>query len=532
MRKLFILIVICLGVGAILWADRWLDRHWRVQQQLEHQATSDLMALRLKNGLSSRFDAVEALAALFVLHPNTTQQEFNHFASFLLKTNPPIKALQYADADTRITYTYPLKGNEITIQKPIVLRDDPTRGPFVRKAISQKEASLQGPFELRQGGRGVVIRMPIFDESRFLGLAIGVFDLDALLKEALNGMDTQEMKFRLADEEGNVFLGEAQLSDNRWQVKNLPAADVIWSLGIGPKANDERELVRTRLLIWLSGTGLLLSILMVVAAFWIRADRLVKMVEKRTRDLSRVNSEMAKEIAHHQKTALNLERYKDKLARLNAHLLMDIERERAAIADAIHDDLAQRLTAFKMELSWVKKRLTPQQDKLSKKINQMADDLGNTIRSVKQMCYNLRPIMLDEVGLIGALQWYVADFNTRHKARVHLSVSPADIEVQPALGMGIFRIVQEALVNSVQHAGATQIEIALTSSRGEIQAAISDNGKGMDASAIDQDGSFGISSMRERANAHNGLFEMRGQPGKGTFIRVTFPIPSHPDLPV
>lgn len=162
MRRSLLFLTTCLGIAVLVSIDWWQGTHWRAEQELELRSTSKLFQTRLENSIYSRFNAVEALSSLFVLHPGTKPDEFASFSSMLLRANPAIRALQYADSKTRVIYTYPPKGNEVTIRKPMVLLSDPQRGSFTQKTITQKSASVQGPFELRQGGIGLVVRSLLY----------------------------------------------------------------------------------------------------------------------------------------------------------------------------------------------------------------------------------------------------------------------------------------------------------------------------------------------------------------------------------
>ncbi len=142
MQKILLIGVTCIGIAALVFTDRSQVNQWRTEKAIELRATAQLCRNRLENAIASRFNAVEALASLFVLHPETKPEEFAGFAAMLLKFNPPIRALQYADSKTRVTYVYPPKGNEITISKPMLLLEDPKRAPFVKKAINQKSATV------------------------------------------------------------------------------------------------------------------------------------------------------------------------------------------------------------------------------------------------------------------------------------------------------------------------------------------------------------------------------------------------------
>ncbi|MCK5683000.1 hypothetical protein KAJ27_02730 [bacterium] len=117
-RKILLFVIGCIGIAVLILIDQWQIKQWRTGKATELETTSQLFKNRLEQAISTRFSAVESLAALFALNPKTTSREFAYFSSLLLKNNPPVLALQYANSKTQVTYVYPPIGNEITISKP------------------------------------------------------------------------------------------------------------------------------------------------------------------------------------------------------------------------------------------------------------------------------------------------------------------------------------------------------------------------------------------------------------------------------
>jgi PAS domain S-box-containing protein len=291
MRKVLLITITCICVAILILIDRWQVKRWRAEKALELRATSQLCQHRLENAIDSRFKAVESLAALFSLHPETKPEEFAQFASLLLQFNPPIRALQYADSKTRVIYVYPPKGNEITISNPMQLITDHKRGSYVKKAIARKSAVLQGPFELRQGGKGVVVRFPIFISERFIGLSIGVYDVPSLIQEAFSGIDLNQFVFRITDAEGRIFLGPDKLSHD-FQEQSVTLADTKWTLTLSWMESPSNPPILIRMLIWVCGCGFLLSVLMLIRLSWIQEQRLKEIVDERTLELSNSNQSL------------------------------------------------------------------------------------------------------------------------------------------------------------------------------------------------------------------------------------------------
>lgn len=291
MKKIILFGIACIGVATLLFIDRWQETNWRNEEKVELLATSKLFETRLENAIVSRFSAVEALSSLFVINPETKPEEFASFARMLLKTNPPARAFQYANSATRVTYVYPAKGNEITIESPMTLLADSKRGPFVKKAIAQKMSTVQGPFKLRQGGVGLVVRSPIFLMDEFIGLAIGVYDVSILIEEAFAGIDSTEFAIGITDGKGSFFWGSSDILGN-FQEGNVSVADTKWTIRTKKISSSAHSPILYHILVWLFGGGFLLSALLLIYFLWEQTQRLGILVEERTVKLSTALNEI------------------------------------------------------------------------------------------------------------------------------------------------------------------------------------------------------------------------------------------------
>lgn len=288
------------GLCMLVLIDQWQVRQWRSGKISELAITAKLYKNRLEQAVLSRFNAVESLGALFALNPETTPEEFEYFSLLLLKNNHPIRAIQYADPTSRVKYSYPAKGNEITISNPMVLLNDPARRPYTKKAIDQKITTLQGPFELRQGGMGVVVRYPIFKSEKFIGLAIGVYNVEDLVDEVFTEINQNQLYITMSDNKGKIFLGKKHSSE-RSQKQNIHVADSIWTLSLTLKKGLLPTLGIARTLIWVLGCGFILAVLLFLRLSFSHTMRLEKTVQKRTKELSDINKQLANEIAERKK---------------------------------------------------------------------------------------------------------------------------------------------------------------------------------------------------------------------------------------
>jgi PAS domain S-box-containing protein len=218
-----------------------------------------------------------------------------------------------------------------------------------------------------------------------------------------------------------------------------------------------------------------------------------------------------------------LQKSREELRSLTSYLESVRERERTNIAREIHDELAQALTALKMDLSWLDNRLAQAQKPLSDKTKSMHNLIDTTIKTVKRISAELRPGILDDLGLIAAIEWQADEFQNRTGIICHLTVDPWDITVDQERATVIFRIFQETLTNVVRHAQAKKVTVALKERAGKLTLSVRDNGKGITEEQISNAQSFGLIGMRERVHPWRGTVKIRGTPGKGTAVLVNLP---------
>jgi PAS domain S-box-containing protein len=218
-----------------------------------------------------------------------------------------------------------------------------------------------------------------------------------------------------------------------------------------------------------------------------------------------------------------LKQARDQLRRLSASIMANQEKERTAIARELHDELGQVLTALRMDAVWLGERLRQPDPKAGDRALAMCRLIDNTIDDVRGLATRLRPGVLDDLGLIDALEWYIMDFEKRTGIACvfkHGRVPNID-------GIGAtaaYRIVQEALTNVTRHAGATQVKVSLQPEKGMLTLAVVDNGRGFNLQEIAASECLGLAGMRERAGLLGGSLEIRSRPGKGT--KVCFRLPA------
>jgi signal transduction histidine kinase len=217
----------------------------------------------------------------------------------------------------------------------------------------------------------------------------------------------------------------------------------------------------------------------------------------------------------------------ERLRNLSKYLQSSIEQERTSIAREIHDDLGQILSVLKMDLSWFGKRLPKSQTLVDKK-KSMEKVLNEAIKTVKRIITDLRPSLLDDLGLIAAIEWQAEEFQTRSGLECKLTVEPEDFVVDQERSTALFRIFQETLTNIIRHANATNVNISLTKKTSNLVMKVSDDGKGITKEQISHHKSFGLMGIRERAHGFGGNVEIVGIPGRGTTLTVKIPFDEAP----
>lgn len=215
---------------------------------------------------------------------------------------------------------------------------------------------------------------------------------------------------------------------------------------------------------------------------------------------------------------------REQLRALTAHLEQVREEERTRIAREIHDELGQALTGLKMDLSWFATRL-PNQPVMLEKSAAMVKLIDSTVHSVRRLSTELRPAILDNLGLVPAIEWLAQEFQKRTGVACELFATNEELELDQERATALFRICQEALTNVARHAQATSVHIEVDSDGPEITLRIRDNGQGISSDKTKATKSFGLLGMRERALLLGGTFEITGIPGSGTTLTVRVPSP-------
>ena len=248
-------------------------------------------------------------------------------------------------------------------------------------------------------------------------------------------------------------------------------------------------------------------------------------VVRRTTVLSRVNQELRKEITERRFAEEKLRTSLEQLRALAARLQSVREEERTHVAREIHDALGQACTAIKMDLALIGRRATPEQTQLRAKVNsamQLTDDMIVTLRRIAS---ELRPRMLDDLGLSAALESQAQEFENRTGIRCTVILPSKPLTLDEDRSTAVFRIFQESLTNVTRHAQATRVEAVLSVENGQLIFKVGDNGRGIDPKEVRGRKSLGLVGMQERALMLNGELDISGVPGLGTTLTLRIPLP-------
>jgi PAS domain S-box-containing protein len=222
-----------------------------------------------------------------------------------------------------------------------------------------------------------------------------------------------------------------------------------------------------------------------------------------------------------------LKKSHEELRQLATHLEKVRETERTNIAREIHDELGQQLTGLKMDISWLNRKLKNQDEDVQVKINETIQLIDTTVKTVRRIATELRPSILDDLGLLAAMEWQSEEFEKRSEISCVFSSNVLEAKVNPDLATGIFRIYQECLTNVLRHSEATRVTSFLQIKDHILVLTITDNGIGFVEKEIADKKTLGLLGMKERTNLLGGTYEITSRPGKGTSVLIIVPLRDH-----
>ena len=255
------------------------------------------------------------------------------------------------------------------------------------------------------------------------------------------------------------------------------------------------------------------------------SQELEKRVDERTAELLAANKLMKRMLDEGRRAAEKIMKSRELLRNFSGRLQSLLEEERTRIAREIHDELGQALTALKLELSLIRRRLVS--DGLaeqSAEVHKIERAVNHIIRTVRKISTELRPGILDELGVAAAIEWMAKDFQNRSGIGCKVTIQAMDTISDTVRATAIFRIVQEALTNVMRHAAASQVNVSLEKKDDTLIVEVRDNGIGIMEGRFIDSRSLGLIGIRERVLLLGGEAVISGKPGEGTLVRVTLPM--------
>jgi signal transduction histidine kinase len=217
--------------------------------------------------------------------------------------------------------------------------------------------------------------------------------------------------------------------------------------------------------------------------------------------------------------------YQQRLRELSVHLEEVRESERVDIAREIHDELGGMLTAIKMDVRWLHKKSIEQQFEAEEKFSLLGEHLDSAINSVRRIITDLRPSVLDDLGLAAALEWQLTEFEKRYTIKSRFDNRAPDLHIEDKrFEVAVFRIFQESLTNIAKHAQADGVEVTLAANNNILNLEIKDNGVGISEENKLKKGHYGILGMNERIRSIGGSLEISAEESGGTRVSLRLPL--------
>ncbi len=238
---------------------------------------------------------------------------------------------------------------------------------------------------------------------------------------------------------------------------------------------------------------------------------------------------LVRDISENERTEREILDSREQLHKLALHLQNIREEERAAIARELHDDLGQLLTSIKMNLSLLRREISPSQPEISlhhldEELKSMTGLIDRSVKGLRKLITELRPEVLENLGLVTAIEWQGNEFKNKSGIDCKFETAVHDLVFKKEAEVALFRVFQESLTNVARHSQATCVVVKTFVTEGRFVMEVVDNGIGISDEGLRKNNSFGLLGMKERIGYFGGDFSIVGQAGKGTTVRVSIPI--------
>jgi signal transduction histidine kinase len=409
------------------------------------------------------------------------------------------KAMSTAlEMETAVNETLALIGEAESSQRGFLLTGDPTYLKPYKAALPKIDQTFARLRELiNANGTAVMI-----DHTGQLNVLIGkkLNELESTL--ALNERNGREAAFQLID----TGLGQRLMEEIRSQAQSILDELRESSRKGGTRWAQDIEFGRVGML---TMTAFTIALLFVV---WALARREISAREAKRRTLVEEQRRLEQEVATRT----------EELSELSTYLQTVREEEKSRLARDIHDELGGILVGAKMDVAWAAQRCKTALPEAAEKLNRALTVLDEGVEMKRRIIEELRPTLLDNLGISSALDWQVRQ--TCERAGLQCELNLADLELPPEVSIALYRIAQEALTNIVKYASARNVEVELLGDDEGVSLIVHDDGAGLPSGVESSRLSHGIVGMRQRIRALNGTFKISSRPGSGTMIEVFIPV--------
>jgi len=409
------------------------------------------------------------------------------------------KAMSAAlEMETAVNETLALIGEAESGQRGFLLTGDPSYLKPYKAALPKIDQTFARLRELiNANGTAVMI-----DHAGQLNVLIGkkLNELESTL--ALNERNGREAAFQLID----TGLGQRLMEEIRSQSQSILDELRESSRKGGTRWAQDIEFGRVGML---TMTAFTIALLFVV---WALARREISAREAKRRTLIEEQRRLEHEVAART----------EELSELSTYLQTVREEEKSRLARDIHDELGGILVGAKMDVAWAAQRCKTALPEAAEKLNRALTVLDEGVEMKRRIIEELRPTLLDNLGISSALDWQVRQ--TCERAGLQCELNLADLELPPEVSIALYRIAQEALTNIVKYASARNVEVELLGDDDGVSLIVHDDGAGLPSGVESSRLSHGIVGMRQRIRALNGTFKISSRPGSGTMIEVFIPV--------
>lgn len=233
---------------------------------------------------------------------------------------------------------------------------------------------------------------------------------------------------------------------------------------------------------------------------------------------------IVRDITNRIKNEQEIRNMNQQLRQLSVHLENIREEERTNIAREIHDELGQQLTGLKMDLFWLNRKMNTDNPEVTERMGSALQLIDQTIKTVRKIATDLRPSILDDLGMIAALEWQSHEFAKRSDIKVNFVNNIGDLYIQPRVATALFRIYQELLTNIARHANAGYVSVVIGITGDQLFFSVADNGKGFNPEEVKEGKTLGLMGIKERTLLIDGAYDITTRPGEGTKVLITVPL--------